>query len=55
MNRINKKNRFHIARSLVLLALLFCFHGAFAQIPKLFLKFAEKQNQVKSGYVKLTT
>jgi len=50
---MNKTNRFHIASSLVLLAIFFSFHGAFAQMPKLFLKFVEKQNKVQSGYVKL--
>jgi hypothetical protein len=50
---MNKKNRFPIASSLVLLAIFFSLHGAFAQIPKLFLKFVEKQNKVQSGYVKL--
>jgi thiol-disulfide isomerase/thioredoxin len=50
---MNKKNRFHLASSLVLLAFLLSFQCAFAQIPKLFLKFVENQNKVKSGYVKL--
>ena len=52
MNCISKVNYFYIASSLVLLAIFFDFHGTFAQTPKLFLKFAEKQNQVQSGYAK---
>ena len=51
---MNKPNRFHIASSLVLLALfLLSTQCAYAQTPKLFLKYAEKQNRIKSGYVKL--
>ena len=50
---MNKPNRFHIASSLVLLAFLLSTHCAYAQVPKLFVKFTEKQNKVKSGYVKL--
>ena len=52
MNSV-KKNYFSIANSLVLFAILFISHSVFAQTPKLLLKFAEKQNKVKSGYVKL--
>ena len=48
------KNRFPTASSLVLLAVfLLSTHCSFAQVPKLFLKFAERQNKVKSGYVNL--
>jgi len=36
----------------MLLAILFVSHCTFAQIPKLFLKFVEKQNKIQSGYVK---
>jgi hypothetical protein len=50
---MNKRSRFHIAGSLVLLAIFFSSYGACGQIPKLFLKFVAQQNQVKSGYVKL--
>ena len=50
---MNKKNRFSIASSLVLLAIFLSLHSVSAQIPKLFLKFVEKQNKVKSGHVKL--
>ncbi|MDR1112939.1 MAG: hypothetical protein LBL18_04185, partial [Bacteroidales bacterium] len=47
------RKRIHVLSSLVLLAIFFSTHGAFAQIPKLFLQFVEKQNKVQSGYVKL--
>jgi len=50
---MNKMNCFQKASSLVLLAFFFSLHGTFAQIPKLLLKFAEKQNRIQSGYVKL--
>jgi len=50
---MNKTNRFHIASSLVLLAIFFSSYSTFAQIPKLFLKFVEKQNEVQSGHAKL--
>jgi len=53
MNRIYQTNCFNVASSLVLLAFLFGFQCAFAQIPAFFLQFIEKQNTVKSGYVKL--
>ena len=35
----------------MLLAIIFTFPDIFAQIPKLFLKFSEKQNKIKSGYI----
>ena len=50
---MKKAHYFPIASSLKLLAILFSVHGTFAQVPKLFLKFAEKQNKIQSGYVKL--
>ena len=50
---MNKINRFYLASSLVLFAFFFNSHAAYTQIPKLFLKFVEKQNKVQSGYVKL--
>jgi len=50
---MNKNIRFFIVSSLVLLTILFSFYDAFGKIPKLFLKFVEKQNKVKSGYVKV--
>jgi len=37
----------------MLLAVFFSSFNTFAQIPQLFLKFAERQNKVQSGYVKL--
>jgi len=37
----------------ILLAILFSSHSTFAQMPKLFHKFVETQNKVKSGYVNL--
>ena len=50
---MNKRNRFSIASSLVLLAIFLTCHSACAQMPKLLLKFVEKHNNVQSGYVKL--
>jgi hypothetical protein len=50
---MNNRNRFPKASSIMLLALFLCFNSAFAQLPKLFLKYAEKHNSIKSGYVKL--
>ena len=50
---MNKKKLFHIASSLVLLAFLLSSHCSFAQVPKLFLKFIEKQSKIQSGYVSL--
>jgi len=50
---MNTTIRFCIASSIMLLALLFCFNSAFAQLPKLFLQYADKHNSIKSGYVKL--
>ena len=50
---MNKKQHFHIATSLVLLAILLSAQCAFAQVPRPFLQYIEKQNRVKSGYVKL--
>jgi len=50
---MNNRNHFLRASSIMLLALFFCFNSAFAQLPKLFLQYAEKHNRIKSGYVKL--
>jgi hypothetical protein len=50
---MNNRNHFHKASSIMLLALFFCFNSTFAQLPKLFLQYAEKHNRIKSGYVKL--
>ena len=50
---MNNRNHFLRASSIMLLAIFFCFNSAFAQLPKLFLKFVEKQNKIQSGYVKL--
>jgi len=50
---MNNKSLFHIASSLVLLAILFTSTGIVAQIPKKFIKFTEKQNKIKSGYIHL--
>jgi hypothetical protein len=51
MNSITA-NRFSIASSLVLLAILLSSPCVSAQIPKLFRKFMEEQNRVQSGYAK---
>jgi len=50
---MNKMSRFHIASSLLLLAIFLSVYGIFAQIPKSLFKFIEKQYNVKSGYVKV--
>ena len=50
---MNKTKHFHIASSLVLLAILLSTHCSLAQVPKLLLKFVERQNQIKSGYANL--
>jgi len=50
---MNNRNHFFKASSTILLALFLCFNSAFAQLPKLFLQYAEKHNRIKSGYVKL--
>ena len=50
---MNKINRSLIASILVILAIFFIPQYIFGQIPKLLLKFVEKQDKVKSGYVKL--
>jgi ribosomal protein L17 len=50
---MNNRDHFLIASSIMLLAIFFCFNSAFAQLPKLFLQYAEKHNSIKSGYVKL--
>ena len=52
MNRIHITTHFHIASSLVLLAIFFGSFDASAQMPKPLLKLVEKCNQVQSGYVK---
>jgi len=52
-SHMNKINRFYLASSLVLLAIFLCSHSSSSQIPKLFLKFVEKQGKIKSGYIKL--
>ena len=51
--KMQKTKYFLIAGSLVLLAIFLSVHSTFAQIPKSFLKFIEKQNRVQSGYVKV--
>ena len=50
---MNKTSRFLLASSLVLLAFLLNIPCSFGQIPKLFFKFVEAQNKIKSGYIKL--
>jgi hypothetical protein len=50
---MNKRSRFNISGSHVFLAIFFSSYGACGQIPKLFLKFVARQNQVKSGDVKM--
>lgn len=46
-------NHFHLASSTMLLAILLSFQSSYAQIPKLLIKFVEKQNKIQSGYVKV--
>jgi len=48
-------NRFLIASILVILAILFIPQYSFGQIPKSLLKFVEKQDKVKSGYINLSS
>ena len=50
---MNKINLYYLASSLVLLAIFFSPHHSSSQIPKLFLKFVEKQGEVKSGFIEL--
>lgn len=50
---INKKRRFYIAPGFLLIAFLFNPHSSFGQVPKLLLKFAEKQTKIASGHIKL--
>ncbi len=50
---MNKTNRFLVASILLMLAIFSTPQYSFGQIPKLLLKFVEKQDKVKSRYVKL--
>lgn len=50
---MNKAKIYYIASSLGLLAILINSQSSFAQIPKLFIKCVEVENQKQSGYFKI--
>ena len=50
---MNKIQKYLIASGLWLLTILFCSQSTFAQIPKLFIKCFEVENQKQSGYFKI--